>query len=104
MASLGTQQSTKQIRATAQAQGYRTPLPALKRCDTSTIDGMQSADYTMVATDSTHPSTNTTDFLELLQGVRITTSIQSSRNVTASPQSTISWSQGQSSLHFKLAT
>jgi len=47
MASLGTQQRTKQIEATARAQGYRTPLPALNSCDTSTSDGMQSADYTM---------------------------------------------------------
>ena len=78
--------------------------------DTSTSDGMQSADNTMgghkeifrpmqlfeagmVATDNSHHhSTNRTSFLELLQGVRITTTIQSPRTVTASPQSTISWS------------
>jgi len=98
---------------TARAQGYRTPLPALNPAMTSTSDGMQPANNTMgghkeifrpmqlfevgmLATDSTHHHStySRTSFLELLQGVRITTTIQSPRTVTASPQSTISWSQG----------
>jgi len=59
----------------------------------------------MVATDSTHHhSTNRTNLLKLLQDVRIISTIHSPRTVTASPQSTISWSQGQSTLHCNLAT
>ena len=66
---------------------------------------MQLFEAGMVATDNSHHhSTNRTSFLESQQGVRITTTIQSPRTVTASPQSTISWSQGQSTLHCNLAT
>ena len=83
---------------------------------------MQSADYTMgghketfrpmqlfeagmVATDSTHHhSTNRTSFWNYNKASELYQITQSPRTVTAPPQSTISWSQGQATLHCNLAT